>query len=193
MDGVLMGLLTAHALFVVSGVTYSIYWVLKETAPGPTAVALFFLSVLSGFVAAIATFSCVLAALPLKDERRLRLWHVVVANAALLLAMTFVTTRIVVRAFTSELPFVVIWSTAEYSAIRVALARGRLAGRGLGIAVAAVSFGLAVGLICYAVYFLFDGTARFYCGLVPYGAVTLAMVVVGALLWRSRRVSSFRD
>jgi small-conductance mechanosensitive channel len=187
MDGALLGMLIAHGLFILSGITYSIYWVLQDAAPGPTALALFFLSILFGFGAAIGTFSCVLAAVPLRDDRRLRLWHIVVANLALVVAMTFVTTRIIGRVFTSELVFVVIWSTAEYCAIRVALSKEWLPGRAALVAAGLVSAGLAVGLACYSVYFLFDGRERFYCGLVPYGAVTVAMVAVGALLLRSPR------
>jgi hypothetical protein len=186
MDGLLLGLLTSHALFVLSGVSYSIYWVLQETAPGATAVALFFVSILSGFAAAIATFSCVLAALPLADDRRPRLWQIVLANAALLVGAALLTTRVVVRPLTSELPFVFIWSTAEFCAIRVAIARGWLPGRRAGLATALVSAGLAVGVICYVAYFSFDATARFRCGLVPYGAIAIAMAAVGALLWRGR-------
>jgi hypothetical protein len=186
MDGVLIGMLLAHGLFVLSGVTYSIYWVLQETAPGPAAIALFFLSILLGFGAAIGTFSCVLASLPLADDSRPRLWHIVVANLALLVAVYALTTGLQGRVFTSELVFVVIWSTAEYCAIRVALSRGWLRGRRGAAATAAVSCGLAVGLACYAVYFLLDGRARFACGLVPYAAVSLAMAAVGALLWKAR-------
>jgi len=185
MNGGLLGMLIAHVLFVLSGVTYSIYWVLQDVGPSPTAVALFFVSILLGFGAAIGTFSLVLASVPLGDGRRLKLWHVIVANLALLVAVYAATSGLMGRVFTSELVFVVIWSTAEYCAIRVALARGWLTGRGAAAATGIVSAGLAVGLACYAVYFLFDGRDRFYCGLVPYGVVAIAMAAVGALLWRS--------
>jgi hypothetical protein len=187
MDGALLGMLIAHGLFILSGITYSIYWVLQDAAPGPAAVALFFLSILFGFGAAIGAFSCVIAAVPLQDHRKPHLWHIVVANLALLVAMTLVTTRIIGRVFTSELVFVLIWSTAEYCAIRVAASKEWLSGRTVLVAAVLVSAGLAVGLACYSVYFLFDGRARFYCGLVPYGAVTVAMAAVGALLWTSGR------
>lgn len=187
MNGVLLGLLLSHILFILSGITYSIYWVLQEMAPGRAAVVLFFLSILCGFGAALGAFSCVLASVPLADERRPRLWHIVVANLALLFAVYAVTTGIQGRVFTSELVFVVIWSTAEYCAIRVAFSRGWLRGCRAIAATAAVSSGLAVGLACYAVYFLLEGRARFACGLVPYAAVSLAMAAVGSLLWGARR------
>ena len=113
MDGALTGLLAVHGGFVLSGITYSIYWVLQDAGPSPTAVALFFLSILFGFGAAIGAFSLVLASVPLADGRRLKLWHVVAANLALLVAVYAVTTGLQGRPFTSELVFVVIWSTAE--------------------------------------------------------------------------------
>jgi hypothetical protein len=185
MDGALIGLLVAHALFVLSGITYSVYWVLQDAAPGPAAVLMFFLSILFGFGAAIGAFSCVLASMPLGDGRWLRLWHIVAANAALLVAMYAATSGLMGRVFTSELVFVMIWSTAEYCAVRAALARGWLTGPGAALAAGLTSLGLAVGLVCYAIYFLLDGRMRFYGGLVPYGVVSVTMAAIGVLLWRS--------
>jgi hypothetical protein len=108
----------------------------------------------------------------------------------LLLLVAFLTDRLIGRVLTSELPFVVIWSTAELRAVRVAFSNGWLTRRGAAVAVGVVSTGLAVGLACYATYFLFYGKARFYCGLVPYGAVSLAMATVGALLWNGRGMTN---
>jgi len=187
MDGALVGMLIAHALFVASGITYFAYWILQDTGPGPAVFALFSLSILCGFAAAIGTASCVVVSLPLADGRRLRLWHIVAANVALLIAAYAVTSGPMGRVFTSELVFVMIWSTVEYCAVRAALARGWLSGRGAAVAAALVSLGLLVGLVCYAVYFLLEGRARFVSGLVPYGVVALVMAAVGALLWREAR------
>jgi hypothetical protein len=185
MDGALVGMLVAHALFVASGITYSAYWILQDAGSGRAAATLFCLSILLGFAAAFGIFACVLASSPLADGRRLGLRHIVAANAALLLAAYAVTSGLMGRVFTSELVFVVIWSTAESCAIRAALARGWLSGSGAAVAAALVSLALVVGLACYAIYFLLDGRARFYTGLVPYGAVALVMATIGALLWRT--------
>jgi hypothetical protein len=187
MDGGLIGLIVVHALFVLSGITYFAYWILQDAAPGPTAVALFFLSILFGFGGAIGASSVALASVPLSDGRRLKLWHIIVANLALLVAVYAVTSGLMGRVFTTELVFVVIWSTTEYCAVRAALSRGWLSGHGAAVAAVLVSLGLAVGLVCYAIYFLLDGRMRFYSGLVPYGAVSLVMASVGALLWVSGR------
>jgi hypothetical protein len=45
-----------------------------------------------------------------------------------------------------------------------------------------VAFAFAFGLACYAVYYLLDGRARFYAGLVPYLVFSLAMLFVTLLL-----------
>ena len=187
MNNALAGFVLAHGLFFLSGIVYAVYWVLQRAAPGPAAALLFFLSVLFGFTAAILMFACILASLPLRDGQRPSLWQITAANLALLLAMGFGTTWLMGRPLTSELPFVVIWSTVELGAVRVSFSRGWLTRTSTRAAVAVVSTALAIALACYTMYFLFKGTARFYCGLVPYGVVALVMAGIGALLWSGRR------
>jgi hypothetical protein len=187
MNGALIALVLAHGLFVLSGVVYAVYWVLQEAAPGPTAALLFVLSILFGFAAATLMLARILASLPLRDGQKPSLRQIVVANLALLLAMEFGTTWLMGRPLTSELPFVIIWSTVELGAVRVSFSRGWLTRASARTAAAAVSTALALALTCYATYFLFKGTARFYCGLVPYGVVALVMAWIGALLWSGRR------
>jgi len=182
MDNALRGLLLAHGLFVLSGAAYSAYWVLQEHAPGPAALLFFLVSLVSGFSAASGAFLFVIAAPTEEVSGRLRPRHVVLACLALLAATFAITTFGMGRPFTSELVFVMIWAATELCALLVAFRRGWLSRRSAAACVALVAAALAVGLVCYAIYFELVGAARFYSGLVPYGAVALAMLAVGALL-----------
>jgi hypothetical protein len=187
MPGPFFGLVISHALFVLCGGTYFAYWALQELAPGPAAVWLFFLSLLSGFGGAIGALACVIAAASEGAGGRLKLGRVVAGCGALLVAVYIATSVLWDRPFTSELVFVMIWATVELCALHVAHVRGWLAGGRALAAFLATGAALAIGLVCYAIYFCLHGTARFVSGLVPYAAVSLAMLVAGILLLRGRR------
>jgi hypothetical protein len=185
MSNALRGLLLSHALFVLSGVSYSVYWVQQAYARGPSMVLFFFLSLVSGVVAATAAFFCVLAGAMDGAGGGPRQGHVVAACAAILAIAYVVTGPVMGRPFTSELVFVMIWATAEYCALLAAYRNRWLPARGAIAATVLVSIALATGLACYAVYFVLEGAARFWAGLVPYGVVAIAMLAVGAMLLRA--------
>jgi hypothetical protein len=187
MPGAFYGIVVSHGLFVLCGATYFVYWALQELAPGPAAVGMFLLSLLLGFGGAIGAFASVIAGASEGAEGRLKLGRIVAACGALLVAAYVATSVLLDRPFTSELVFVMIWACAEMCALHVAHVRGWLVGGRALAALGAASLALATGLACYAIYFELEGRARFAAGLVPYAAVSLAMLVAGLLVLRGRR------
>jgi hypothetical protein len=182
------GLLVSHGLFVLSGVTYSVYWALQEMAPGPAALWTVLLSLVFGFGGAAGELACVVAAGPgTSSIRGFALRHIVGACVALLIVTYVLTTVIMGRVFTSELVFVMAWATLELSALHDAHRRGWIRGRRAFAATALVILALAFGLVCYAVYYLLEGRARFYAGLAPYGVASLAMLLVAVLLLQEKK------
>jgi len=183
-------LIASHVLFVLSGAAYSVYWVLEEETPGAAAVSAFTMSVVLGFVGAAGEVVASGAPRPRNSPyRRVGPGPIVGACLAVLLVAFFVTTIVMGRPFTSELIFVTAWAALELSSLDDAHERGWITGRRAVAAAAAVTFVFAFGLACYAVYYLLDGRARFYAGLVPYGVFSLAMLVVAGLLALEKRRS----
>ena len=174
-------------MFVLCGATYFAYWALQELAPGPAAVLLFFVSLLFGFVGAISSAACVLAATA-EGTGGFGLPRVVGACVALLVGAYVATSVVWDRPFTSELVFLMIWATVELCALRVARVSGWLVGGRARAALIATLAALAVGLACYTWYFVFEGRARFCLGLAPYAVVSIAMAATGILLWRGRGI-----
>ena len=183
-------LLVSHVLFVSSGASYSVYWVLQEMAPGPAALWTFLLSLVFGFAGATGEFVGVTAAgIGTSSNHRLGLRHIIGACVALLIATYALTTTVMGRVFTSELVFAMCWATLELCSLHDAHRRGWLSRRKAVAATAVVILALAFGLVCYAVYFLLEGRARFYAGLAPYVVVSLAMLLVASLLLLKKRKS----
>jgi len=181
-------LLVSHGLFVLSGTTYSVYWVLQETAPGPAVLWTFLLALVFGIGGATGECAGVMAAGPeTSSNSRLGLRHIVGACVALLVVTYVLTTVVMGRVFTSELVFVMGWATLELCSLHEARRRGWLSRRGAFAATTLVVLALAFGLVCYAVYFLLESRAQFYAALIPYGVVSLAMLFVVILLQMEKK------
>jgi hypothetical protein len=189
-SGAFWGILLSHGLFVLSGVAYSTYWVLEEIAPGQTAEWMFFLALVLGCGGAASAFVSIKVVSEDAPKSGLKLPHIVGACAALLVVMCLLTTGAMARPLTSELVFAMIWAAVELCALHVAHCVGWIAGRKALAALVGVILALLIGLLCYTIYFFLDGRARFYAGLVPYGAVSLAMLVAGILLLLGKKKSA---
>jgi Ca2+/Na+ antiporter len=189
-SAVFWGLLVSHGLFVLSGATYSVYWVLQEMAPGPAALWTFLLALVLGFGGATGELAGVIGARPeTSSNGRFGLGHIVGACVALLIVTYVLTTVVMGRVFTSELIFAMAWATLELCALHDAHRRGWIPRRKAFAATTLVILALAFGLVCYAVYFLLEGRARFYAGLAPYCVASLAMLLVAVLLLLEKKRS----
>lgn len=181
-------LVAAHGLYALSGAAYSVYWTLQEQTLDAAAVSVFAVSVILGFAGAAGE----LVASGVSRPRTLPYSRVgpvpiIGASMAVLIVAWFVTSVVMGRLFTSELIFVTVWAALELYSLDDAHRRGWITGSRAGAAVALVAFALAFGLACYAVYYLLEGRARFYAGLVPYIAFSLAMLLVAVLLLMERQ------
>lgn len=176
-------LLASHVLYVLCGLVYAVYWVLQEETPGAAAVSAFALAVLlgSGGVAGELLASGVPRSRNVPYSR-VGPGPIAGASLAILIVAWFVTTAVMGRPYTSELVFVTAWAALELSSLDDAHGRGWIGRTSARAAAAVVAFALAFGLVCYAVYYLLEGRARFYAGLVPYIVFSLAMLLVTVLL-----------
>lgn len=185
-DGAFFGIAISHVLFVLCGATYFVYWALQESAPGSAAGLFFFLSILCGFGGAMGGFAATLAVAVGSAHGETKLWRIYAGCTAIFFAVYYLTSGLMDRPFTSELVFAMIWAAVELGALHASFVRGWLYGKGGILAVASVSIAILISLVCYAVYFLLVGRSRFYAGLIPYGAVSVAMLTAGVVLVRSR-------
>ena len=178
------GLLVSHGLFVLSGATYSIYWVLEEMAPSQAVLWTFLLSLVFGLGGATGELVDVVASAETgaRSNSRFQLRHIVGSGVALLTVTYVLTTVVMGRIVTSELIFVMGWGTLELCSLHETHRRGWLSRRRARVAIILVILALTFGLVCYAVYYLLEDRARFYVGLAPYGVVSMAMLLIVYLL-----------
>jgi hypothetical protein len=182
--------MVSQGLFALSAAAYAVYWVLQEPALGPAGLCVLLLSVVFGAVGAAGALMSVIDAGPDTSPRsRFGLRHIVGAGGALLILTYVLTTVAMGRMFTLGLVFAIVWATLELCALHEAHRRGWIPGGKAFAAITVVILALAFGLVCYAVYYLLEGRARFYAGVVPYGVAALAMLLVAVLL-RPEKASS---
>lgn len=181
-------LLASHVLYVLCGLAYSVYWVLQKDTPGAAAVSALALAVFLGFGGAAGELVASGVSRP-KASPYSRLGTLPIAGAclAILIVTWFLTTVVMGRPFTSELIYVTAWAALELTSLDDAHARGWIGRRSARAAAAVATFALAFGLACYAVYYLLEGRARFYAGLVPYIVFSLAMLSVTVLLMMEKK------
>ena len=111
------------------------------------------------------------------------LWPVPLACLAVFLTVLLFTSIVLKRPFTSELPLLLIWTCLELCALIVAWHLQFLSRIELGICALLAALSALLGLLCYSVYYLIAGRARFLDGLIPYLAISLSMAVTTVFLF----------
>ncbi len=186
MDRGRIGAAVAHGMFILTAALYSSFWVVQDTAPYETVAALFNGSLLLGFLAMMGTLGSIVGALLSGKGPPPRLWPPIAITLTLLLATGALSSWLIGREFTSELPFVGAWAMVELIAIRVSEWRDWLTPTRVRLAERTVWIALVMGLVAYAIYFQVEGTLRFFVGLAPYLTVILAMSTAAALLLKHK-------
>ncbi len=182
MKKIFFALVSSHVLFIASGSFYSVYWVSRTAASGQGEDLFIGASLVCGLVAVMLAGTCIKALVQAVTQTGMKLSHVVSASLAIFGVCALVTSGIMGREFTSELPLAVLWAGIEYCALLLAFyARILTKARAVASAVI-IGCALAIGLACYSIHYLLDGIARFYNGLVPYAAVSAAMLALIGLL-----------
>jgi hypothetical protein len=184
-----------HGLFVLSGVCYSLFWILKDTVASPIGELLFPLSLLFGMGGVLLAGFCVQALSSGAQNRGIRYYHILILCIVIFAATTIVTKILWNRPFTSELPFLLIWFGLESGALLAAYRNGWLSRIAGGISAVLVVVSLCAGIYCYSIHYNLDGTAQFYNGLIPYSVISVVMLVniVLLLIRRMRTGTNAKD
>jgi hypothetical protein len=179
---VFWGLIGSHLLFIFSGVLFSTYWIIAEKGSESDAGIFIGSSFLFGLAGVLIALNCIKALIQVVTHARLRPSHVLVFCLALFVAVSIITSGFMGRAFTSELPLVLIWAGIEWIAILLAFQGEWLSKFRAIVSSAIVTVALVTGLFCYSIHYILEGAARFINGLVPYAVIVFTMIVLITIL-----------
>jgi len=177
-----LSILIGHLLFILSGIFYSVFWVMQEYSADSFSTFFLYGSVLSGLVAIVLIAYCIQSLSLATSGRKFKVTYIFVFGFIFFLIALAVTGIGFARVFTSELFLIVLWASVEFSAI-FAIARGKWLSAFKTISsIILISISLAIGLVCYTLHYSFQGVVRFYNGLIPYLTISAAMFIIGLLI-----------
>jgi hypothetical protein len=175
----LIEMLTGHILFIVSGIAYSIHWYLLSRKPGALAKILIAITMVCG----LAGITVIILSLFSEGAGiGIELYPVLLACIAAFIAVFYITSILMKRPFTSELPLLLIWAGIEACALIAAANRGLLTPVPLAVCSLLNALSAMAGLVCYALYYRLGKDAQFIDGLIPYLAISFSMTVTAIFL-----------
>jgi hypothetical protein len=178
-------MLAGNALLILTGVFWSLYWMLlygpgnsRSAVPGGL---LPLGTVLCGLAALIVLSVCVLALDSVNEQMPFRLWYIPAGGTIFFILWLALTTLAFKRVITSELFLIPLWAVLQFCVLYVLAGRGWLSGLQAAASTALTALAFSVGLVCYVLHYRLDEHGRFINGLVPYvaiGAVALAVDIM---------------
>ena len=175
-------LLLGHALMIITGIMYSIYWTMgyysnSSNTLAPIILFLFAASILIGFFGIFLFY--VSSSILLKPNRSQN-WPVIIGGIVLYALSLVIMDKVYERAFTTEIFFAFLWAISEMNAIYSVYKAGCI-GKGLFYLITGgVLVNTAVNLVCYRIHLELDGFDRFINGLIPY--LVNILVMAGILM-----------
>ena len=176
-----------HIFFIITGILYSIYWVIQyyDIAGNftPLLPFLFLGSILIGFIG-ISLFYVSSGTL-LNSQN----WPIIITGIAIFILSLVIMDRVFHRPFTSEIFFAFLWAISEMNIMYSVYKSGCIPKAAFNIIAAGVLACTAVNLVCYRIHFLLPDFERFINGLIPYCVVTFLMVAILIILFLNRNAS----
>jgi hypothetical protein len=165
-----------NLLFLFCSLFYLIWWVVSfrpNSSSGPAGVFCITAAFITG-IAAIALMSTGINALS-QNSKCLPVRCVLIGVTVLFLILLLVTVIGFHRIVTSELIIIHIWAALELSAVAVLYGTGHF-GLGSTVTLAVlVGIAIAVGMICYVLYYRLNGMSSYLDGMVPLMAYAFVM------------------
>ena len=177
-------ILVGELLLVVCSVSYLVWWsvVFKPSSRPAIAGGPFLAGAVLGGLGGVVLLA-VGSALLLPRASGLALGATVVGGVVLGAVLVWLTTTLAHRSLTTELPLIVVWTTAQVLAGVALATSGVLSTPAAAVWLGATAVALVVGLACYLVFYRLGAAAAYRVGMVPLAvdgvvAAVLAAVVV---------------
>ncbi len=182
-------IIAGHILIILSGITYAAYWIIdyytRDSRPNALIALLFIVSLLSGLLGAgilVHTES----GLSTQITRNFGIRHIVIIAAACFILSLVITSLFFHRQFTSEILFIFMWAGVEAVCLYVFFCLEVFTVPQFIISVILYIICLSVSMVCYVIHYSLEGWTRFINGLIPYGTVSLYMLLNTVILLYNR-------
>lgn len=180
-------ILIGELLLVVCSISYLVWWsvVFRPSSRPSISGGPFLAGAVLGGLGGVVLLA-VGSALLLPRASALALGATVVGGVAFGAALVWLTTTLAHRSLTTELPLIVVWTTAQVLA-GVALGTSSVLGTPTtAVWLAATAVALLVGLACYLVFYRLGTVAAYRVGMVPLALDGAVAAVLAAVLVLAR-------
>jgi len=180
------GIITGHMLFILSGVFYSIYWILNYyNQNNKTHIFSSLLFILSLLVGILGTILLVYTLAGISDQitGQFKIWHIILFSVVFFILSLFITSKVFHRQFTSEIFFIMLWAGIEISCIYAFYCLNWFSVSQFIVSLSLAFICLLVGMVCYIIHYKIPEKERFINGLVPYLVISLYMLVNTIILF----------
>ena len=172
-----------NLLLLLCCLCYCAWWIMSFR-PGSTgsSAGLFYLA--AAFItgtAAIILMSYGIDSLS-HESITLSVKYILLGTALVFFFLLMLTAIVFRRPVTSELFIIHVWAALELSAVAVLYGTGRFGTARAGIMLALIGIATIIALICYALYYRLDATARLRVGVVPLATDAFVVAVFQILL-----------
>lgn len=175
-----------EVLLVACSLSYLVWWALTFRPSGrtPSPGGVFLLGAVLTGLGGLVLLAVGIAALLTKASLP-ALGATIVGGALVGALLLYLTSGIAHRPVTTELPLIVVWTTAQLAAGITLWTAGVVRTPGAGVWIVATVIAMTVGLICYLIFYRLDPVPAYWIGMVPLAvdgvvAAVLIMVVTTA-------------
>jgi len=173
-------IVAGHILIILSGVFYSVYWILQyyrqNSKPFIFSPLLIIISLILGISGAL------LLAFSLNDisgqiTHQFKIRHILLLTTGFFIISFFITSFVFHRQFTSEIFFIVLWAGIEISCIYAFFNLHWFSLPQFIVSLVLAFICLSVSMVCYTIHYTLPERERFINGLIPYIVVSLYMLI----------------
>jgi hypothetical protein len=174
-------------LLVLCSLSYLVWWTITfkpsvRTGPGG---GLFLAGAVLGGLAGLVLLAVGIAAL-LPKASLLALGATIVGGVLVGALLLYVTSSVLHRPVTTELPLIVIWSTMQLATGITLWTAGSLEAPATTAWVVATAIATLVGLACYLVFYRLDPIPAYWVGMVPLAVDGVVAAILAAIVTLTR-------
>lgn len=185
------GILSGHFLLILSGIAYSMAWILNYSggaySESAAAGILIFGSLLLGIIGIIILINCITILSENIKNKKLKIRHIFLAGVIFFILALIVTTIGFKRIFTTELILITLWTFLEISVIYAIHYSQCLSKPQTIFAVFLIAVSVLTGIFCYTIHYTLSGFIQFLNGLIPYMTVSIVNIIIIAMLFFNKR------
>ena len=176
-------ILIGELLLVVCSISYLVWWsvVFRPSSRPAIASGPFLAGAVLGGLGGVVLLA-VGSALLLPRASGLALGATVVGGVVLGAVLVWLTTTLAHRSLTTELPLIVVWTTAQVLAGVALGTSGVLSTPTAAVWLGATAVALLVGLACYLIFYSLGAVAAYRVGMVPLAVDGVVAAVLTAVL-----------